>query len=84
MIPPKGTNKILITYPKDSEIYELSKKFRIWAALVAQQFSTTFGPGCDLGDLGSSPMSGSLLGACFSLGLCLCLSLSGCVSWINK
>ena len=35
-----------------------------------------FGPGPDPGDLGSSPASGSLDGACFSLCPCLCLSLS--------
>ena len=44
------------------------------AAQVAQQFSATFGSGRDPGDLGSSPTSGSLHGACFSL----CLSLSLC------
>ena len=37
------------------------------AALVAQRFSTAFSPG----DLGSSPTSGSLNGACYSLCLCL-------------
>ena len=50
------------------------------AALVAQRFSTAFGPEPDPGDLASSPTLGSLHGACFSLCLCLCLSLSG----INK
>ena len=30
------------------------------AALVAQQFSAVFGPGCDPGDQGLSPMLGSL------------------------
>ena len=44
------------------------------AARVAQQFSTAFHLGCDPGDPGSSPTSGSLHGACFSL--CLCLSYS--------
>ena len=34
-----------------------------------------FGPRHDSGDLGSSPTSGSLHGACFSLCLYLCLSL---------
>ena len=34
-----------------------------------------FGPGCDPGVPGSSPASGSLRGAYFSLCLCLCLSL---------
>ena len=43
------------------------------AALVAQRFSATFRPGCDPGDLGSSPISGSPHGACSSLCLCLCL-----------
>ena len=55
-------------------------------AWVAQQFSTTFSPGHDPGDLGLSPTLGSLQGACFSLCLCLCLSLSFSVSCelINK
>ena len=47
-----------------------------WAALVAQWFSATFGPECDLGDLGSSPTLGSLHGAC----ACVSASLSVCVS----
>ena len=38
-----------------------------------------FGPGHDPGHLGSSLASGSLHGACFSLLLCLCLSLALCV-----
>ena len=49
--------------------------FRGWAS--------AFGPGCDPGVLGSSPTSGSLHGACFSL----CLGpglLSLCLSWISK
>ena len=33
------------------------------AAQVAQQFSTAFSPGCDPGDPGLSPTSGSLRGA---------------------
>ena len=46
----------------------LAKKWHeIGVAWVAQQFSTAFGPGPDPGDLGSSPMSGSLHEACFSL-----------------
>ena len=54
---------------------------QVRAAWVAQQFSTTFGPGCDPGDLGSSPTShiglpaGSLL-----LPLHVPLPLSVCVS----
>ena len=52
------------------------------AARVAQQFSAAFSPGCDPGDPGSSPTSGSLHGAHFSLCLCLCLILS--LSLINK
>ena len=48
------------------------------AARVAWQFSAAFGLERDLGDPGSSTMSGSMHGACFSLCLCLCLSL--CVS----
>ena len=39
--------------------------------------------GCDPGDLGSSPTSGSPCGACFSLCLCLCLPLS-VSQYINK
>ena len=39
-----------------------------------------FSPGRDPGDLGSSPTSGSLHGAWFSLCLCLCLPLSLCLS----
>ena len=41
-----------------------------------------FSPGHDPGDLGSSPTSGSLHGACFSLCLCLCPSIS--LSLMNK
>ena len=65
-----------------SSIIHNSQKVEIWAALVAQRFSATFGPGRDPGDPGSSPTSGSLHGACFSLCLCLCLSI--CVSLMNK
>ena len=54
------------------------------AAWVAQQFSAAFNPGRDPGDLGSSPASGSLHGACFSLYLCLCLSLSSLCIRMNK
>ena len=42
----------------------------LWVSPVVQWFSTTFGPGHDPGDLGSSPTSGFLHGACFSLCLC--------------
>ena len=49
-------------------------KYQFRAARVAQQFGAAFGPGRDPGDLGSSPTSGSLHGACFSL--CLPVSLS--------
>ena len=67
---------------------ELSLKVRlkqlIRGAWVAQQFSAALSPGPDPGNLGSSPTSGSLHGAGFPLGLCLCLSLSLCVSLINK
>ena len=48
------------------------------AAWVAQRFSAACSPGRDPGDLGSSPTSGSLHGACFSL--CLSMSLLLCVS----
>ena len=52
------------------------------AARVAQRFSATFGSGRDPGVPGSSPTSGSLHGACFSL--CHVSSLFVCLSWINK
>ena len=39
------------------------------AARVAQRFSATFNPGCDHGDPGLSPASGSLHGACLILNL---------------
>ena len=55
---------------------------KVGAARVAQPFSANFGLGPDPGDPGSSPASGSLHGACFSLYLCPCLSL--CVSLMNK
>ena len=41
-----------------------------------------FGSGRDPGVLGSSPISGSPQGACFSFCLCF-LPLSVCLSWIN-
>ena len=44
-------------------------------AWVAQWFSATFSPGCDPGDQGSSPMSGSLHRACVSASLSLSLCL---------
>ena len=45
---------------------------------MAQRFGATCSLGCDPGDPGSSPTSGSLHGACFSL--CLRPGLSLCVS----
>ena len=51
------------------------------AARGAQRFRAAFSPGHDPGDLGSSPTSGSLYGACFSL--CLYL-LSRSVSLMSK
>ena len=66
-----------------SYIQDLTKENKILGQpRVAQQFSTTFNPGRDLGDPGSSPTLGSQHGACFSLCLCLCLSFS--VSLMNK
>ena len=56
------------------------KLIKIGAAWVAQRFSAAFSPGCDPGDPGSSPTSGSLRGACFSLCLCLLPFLSLCLS----
>ncbi len=44
-------------------------KKSLGAARVAQRFSAAFSPGPDPGDQGSSPTSGSLHGACFSLCL---------------
>ena len=49
------------------------------AAQVAQWFTTAFSPGPDPGNPGTSPMLGSLHGACFSLCL-VSLSLSLSVS----
>ena len=49
-------------------------------ARVVQQFSTAFSAGRDPGVPGSSPTSGSLHGACFSLCLCLCLCVCVCLS----
>ena len=46
------------------------------AALVAQQFGAACSPGCDPGDLGSSPASGSLHGACFYSSAFVSASLS--------
>ena len=44
----------------------------IWAAWVAQGFSSAFGPGPDPGDQGSPvPHWAFLHGACFSLSLCV-------------
>ena len=43
--------------------------------------ASAFGPGRDPGVQGSSPISGSQRGACFS---CLCFCLSLCVSLMNK
>ena len=65
-------NLILIAH------FPMNKINNTWAALVAQRFSATFSLGCDPGDPGSSPMSGSLHEACFSFCLCLCLSLCVC------
>ena len=45
---------------------------------VAHGLAPAFGPGPDPGDPGLSLTSGSLHGACFSL--CLCLYLSLCIS----
>ena len=59
--------------------HPLNKNLHFRAALVAQRFSAICSLGPDPGDTGSSPTSGSLCGACFSL----CLSLSLCV-FMNK
>ena len=54
------------------------------AALVAQQFSAAFSPGCDPGDRELSPPSGSLDEAYFSLSLCLCLCLCLSISLLSS
>ena len=60
------------------------KSSQRWAAWVAQQFSATFSPGRDPGDLGSSPTSAPawslLLPLPVSLPFSLSLSLSLSVS----
>ena len=53
----------------------LGLSFKSLKAPMAQWFSTVLSPGYDPGDLGRSPMSGSLHGTCFSLGLSLSLSV---------
>ena len=53
------------------------------AAPMAQRFGAAFSLGHDPGDPESSPTSGFLCGACFSLCLCLCPSLPLSL-WINK
>ena len=61
-------------------------QFRNFEETVApgllSSWASAFSSGCDPGVLGSSPTLGSPQGACFSLWLCLYLSL--CLSWINK
>ena len=52
-------------------------KEKTWAARVAQRFSAAFSPGCDPGDLGSSPCQApyeepASPSACVSLSLSLC------------
>ena len=59
-------------------IYVTVRRQAVWAAWVVQRFSAACSSGRDPGVLGSSPKSGFLHEACFSL----CLSLS--VSLINK
>ena len=59
----------------------LGLKQNNWTARVAQWFSPAFGPGRDPEDLGLSPTSGSLHGACF---LPLPVFLPLCVSLMNK
>ena len=60
------------------EEYNMLKNSAFGAARVAQWFSAAFSPGHNSGVPGSSPVSGSLHGASFSLCLCLCPSV--CVS----
>ena len=51
---------------------------------VAQWLRSAFSSGHDPGVLGSSPASGSLHGACFSLSLCLCFCLSVSLMKLKK
>ena len=59
-------------------IVQFLQKTTYRAALMAQWFSATFSPGHDPGDLGLSPMSGSVEpaspSACVSASLSVCLS----------
>ena len=66
-------------FPK---IQMITKNVVIQDTWVAQWWASAFGSGCDPMVLGSSPTSGFLRGACFSL--CLCLSASFSVSLMNK
>lgn len=69
---------------KPSGIWYSMKYSKLGDPWVAQCWAPALGPGCDPGAPGSSPMLGSVYGACFSLGLCLCTSLSLSLSWVNK
>ena len=74
--------ELLHTGSMEHNVTMINYKTHERAAWVAQRFGAAFGPGPDPGDPGSSPMSGFLHGACVSLFLCLCFSLS--VFLINK
>ena len=54
------------------QIFERGPGVPGWLSVSA----STFGSGHDPGVLGSIPASGYLQGACFSLCLCFCLSMS--------
>ena len=65
-------------------VIDVPFKAREGAAPVAQRFGAACSPGCDPGDPESSPMSGSLHGACLLLPLPVSLLLCVCVSLMNK
>ena len=80
---PASPSAYISVSPSVSLMNKWIKSFlKTWAAWVARQFGAALGPGCDPGDLGSSPKSGSLHGACFPLPVSLPLSCS--VSLMNK
>ena len=76
--------EMVLLEPCPSATTSMPLKQKWGAAQVAQRFSATCSPGCDPGDPGWSPTSGSLHGACFSLPVSLCLSLSLSVFLMNK
>ena len=67
-----------VTEPRDNKIWVH------WGAWVAPWWASAFGSGCNPRVLGSSPISGLLQGACFSLCLCLPPSCSLSNKRLNK